>query len=69
MARMGETPRFGSGRPDRRRQPARLRCRWEDNIKVNLQEIKWRGGCWVGLAQDKDRLRALVIAVLNLWVT
>ena len=44
MARMGETPRFGSGRPDRRRQPARLRCRWEDNIKVNLQEIKWRGG-------------------------
>jgi len=43
--------RFGGGRPDRRRQPARPRYRWEDNIKVNLQEIKL-GGSWVDLAQD-----------------
>ena len=72
MARMGEKSgayKVRGGAEDRqKKQPTRPRCRREDNIKANLQEIKW-GGSWVDLAQDKDRLRALVIAVLNLWAT
>ena len=46
----------------------RLRRRWEDNIKMDLQEVG--GGCedWMELAQDRDRWRALVSAVMNLQV-
>jgi hypothetical protein len=55
------------GRPEGRRPLARSRRRWEDNIKLDLQEM----GCdmeWIELAQDRDRWRALVNAVMNLWV-
>ena len=43
----------------------RPRCRWEDNIKMDLQEV---GGCgdWMELAQDRDRWRALVNTAMNL---
>jgi hypothetical protein len=44
------------------------RRRWEDNMKMDLQEVKWRGMDWMALGQDKDRWRALVIAVMNLPV-
>jgi hypothetical protein len=46
----------------------RPRRRWEDNIKMDLQEV--RGGCgdWMELAQDRDRWRALVSTVMNLLV-
>jgi len=46
----------------------RPRCRWENNIKMDLQEV--RGGCgdWMELAQDRDRLRAFVSTVMNLRV-
>jgi len=44
------------------------RCRWVDNIRMDLQEV----GCgymdWIGLAQDRDRWQTLVSAVMNLWV-
>ena len=56
------------GKPEGKRPRGRLRCRWEDNIKMDLQE----GGCggmdWIELAQDRDRCWALVNAVMNLWV-
>jgi hypothetical protein len=39
-----------------------------DNIKIDLREIGWDGGDWVNLAQDRDRWRALVRAVMNLRV-
>jgi hypothetical protein len=39
-----------------------------DNIKMNLREIGWDGRDWIGLAQDRDRWRAYVNAVMNLWV-
>jgi hypothetical protein len=42
--------------------------RWEDNIKTNSQEVGWGGTDWIDLAEDRDRWRALVNAVMNLHV-
>jgi hypothetical protein len=55
------------GRPEGRRPLGRPRCRWKDNIKMDLQEVGW-GMDWIELAQDRDRWRALVNGVMNLWV-
>jgi hypothetical protein len=55
------------GRPEGRRPLGRSRRRWEDNIKTDLQEVGW-GMNWIELAQDRDRWRALVNAVMNLRV-
>jgi len=56
------------GKPEGRRPLGRPRRRWVDNIRVDLQEV----GCgymdWIGLAQDRDRWRTLVSAVMNLLV-
>ena len=46
----------------------RPRHRWEDNIKMVLQEVGWGCGDWMELAQDRDRWRAIVGTVRNLWV-
>jgi hypothetical protein len=53
------------GRPEGRRPLERPRRRWEDNIKMDLQEVGW-GMDWIELAQDNDRWRGLVNAVMNL---
>jgi hypothetical protein len=45
-----------------------LLCRWEDNIKMDLQEVGGGCGDWIELAQDRDRWQALVITVKNLRV-
>jgi len=55
---------FG-GKPDGKRSLGRVRRRWENNIKKDLLEVVWGGMDWIGLAQDRDRLRALVNAVMN----
>jgi hypothetical protein len=55
------------GRPDGRISLGRPRRRWEDNIKMDLQEVGW-GMDWIELAPDRDRWRALVNAVVNLRV-
>jgi len=47
---------------------ARPRRRWEDNIKVDLQEVRCGDMDWIELSQDRDRWRALVNAAMNLWV-
>jgi len=56
------------GKPEGKRPLGRLSHRWEDNIKMDLQEL----GCgvmdWIELAQDRDRWRALVNAVMNFQV-
>jgi hypothetical protein len=55
------------GRPDGRRPFGRPRRRLEDNIKMDLQEVLWGGGMeWIDMAQDRDRWRAVVSAVMNL---
>jgi len=46
----------------------RPRRRWEDNIKMDLQEVECRGTDWIELAQDRDKCRAPVNAVVNLRV-
>ena len=51
-----------------KRPLGRPRSRWEDNIKTNLQEAGYGGMDWIELAQDRDRRRALVNAVVNLRV-
>ena len=56
------------GKPEGRRPLGRPRRRWADNIRTDLQEV----GCvymnWIGLAQDRDRWRTLVSAVMNIRV-
>jgi hypothetical protein len=47
----------------------RPRRRWEDNIKMDLQEVEWGDMDWIDMAQDSDRWRALVNAVMNLRVS
>ena len=71
VARMGEERgvyRFLVGKPEGKRPLGRPRRRWVDNITMDLQEV----GCgyvdWIGLAQDRDRWRTLVSAVMKLRV-
>ena len=56
------------GRPEGKRPLGRPRRRWEDNIKMDLQEVGGGCGDWIELAQDRDRWRALVGVVRNLRV-
>ena len=54
-------------RPERKRQLRRRRCRVEDNIKMDVQEVGWWGMDWIDLAENRDRWWAVVNAVMNLW--
>jgi hypothetical protein len=56
------------GKPEGKRPLGRPRRRWEDNIKMDLQDVGCGGMDWVELAQDRDRCRALVNAEMKLWV-
>jgi hypothetical protein len=56
------------GKPERKRPLGRPRRRWEDNIKMDLQEVGGNCGDWMEVAQDRDRWRALVGKVRNLRV-
>jgi len=53
----------------RQLQLGRPRRRWEDNIKMDLQAVGCGGMDWIDLAQDRDRWRAIVIALLSLRVS
>jgi len=71
VAHMGEEKgeyRILVGKPEGRRPLGRPRSRWADNIMMDLEEV----GCgymdWIGMAQDRDRWRTLVSAVMNLRV-
>ena len=56
------------GKPGRKRSLGRPRHGWEDNIKMDLQEVRCGGMDWIELTQDRDRWCALVNAVMKLWV-
>jgi hypothetical protein len=56
------------GKPEGKRPLERPRLRWEDNIKMDLQEVGCGGVGWIERAQGRDRWRALVNAVINLRV-
>ena len=56
------------GRHFRKKPLGRPRHRWEDNIKIYIQEVGWGGMDWIDLAQDSGRRRTLVNAVMNFWV-
>jgi len=56
------------GKPEGKRPLGRPSCRWEDNIKMDLQEVGHGGRDWIYLAQDRDRWQALVNVVMNIWV-
>jgi hypothetical protein len=71
VARMGEgrnVYRVLVGKLEGKGPLERPRRRWEDGIKMDLREIGWGGEEWIHLAQDRDRWRAVVNAVMNLRV-
>jgi len=71
VARMGQERGVHSvlvGKPEGKRPLGRPRRRWEDNIKMDLQEAGRGCGDWIELAQDRDRWRTPVSTVMNLRV-
>jgi hypothetical protein len=56
------------GKPNGKRLLGKPRQRWVDNIMMDLREVGWGDVDWIGLAQDRNRWRALVNSVLNLQV-
>ena len=71
VARMGEERgvyRFLVGKPEGKIPLGRPRRRWVDNIRMDLQEVGCGWMDWIGLAQNRDRWRTLVSAVMNLRV-
>jgi hypothetical protein len=71
VARMGEKRnayRLLVGKLEGKRPLRRPRRRWVDNIRMRLGEVGWGDVDWIGLAQDRNRWRAVVNSVLNLWV-
>jgi len=58
---------FG-GKPEGKRRLGRPRSRWEDNIKMGLQEVGCGSIDWIDMSQDRDRWRAPANAVMNLRV-
>jgi len=57
------------GKPERKRLLGRPRRIWEENIKMDLQEVECGSVDWIDLAQDRDRWRAVVSTVMNVWLT
>ena len=71
VARMGKRRgvyRVLVGKPEGKRLLGRHRRRWDDNIKMDVQEVGCGGVDWIELAQDRDRWLVLVNAVMNLRV-
>jgi hypothetical protein len=59
---------FWGKKPEANKPLGRPRHRWEDNIKMDLQEVGYGGMDWIDFAQDRDRRRAVVNAVMNIWI-
>jgi len=59
---------FVVGKRDRKEQLGRPTCRWQDNIKIHLEEVGWEGVDWIPMAQDMDKRRDLVNMVVRFVV-
>jgi hypothetical protein len=57
------------GKPEQRRLPGRPGPRWEDNIRMDLREIRWEDVDWIHLAQDREQRQAVRNMVMNLKVS
>jgi hypothetical protein len=68
MGERGGVYRALVGKPEGKRPLGRPRRRWEDNIDMDLQKVGCGGVDWIELAEDRDRWRALVNAVMNFRV-
>jgi hypothetical protein len=68
MGERGGVYRILVGKPEGKRPLERARHRWEDNIKIGLQEVGCGGMDWMELAQDRNRWRVLVNGAMNLRV-
>jgi hypothetical protein len=71
VARMREKRnayRILAGKPEGKRPLGRPSRRWVYNIKMDLREIEWDGVDWIDMVQDRDKWRALVKTILNIWV-
>ena len=66
MGEEREVCRVLVGKPEGRRTLGRPRHRWVDNIRMDLQEVRCAYMDWIGLAQDRDRWRTFLSAVMNL---
>ena len=56
------------GKPEGKRQLESPRCKWDDNIKLDLQEVGLEGMAWIDVSQIRDRWQALVNAVMKFRV-
>jgi hypothetical protein len=56
------------GRPDGKSPLGRPKHRWDDNIKISIQEVGWGGVDWIDMAQDRDSWQAVVNVVMNIRV-
>jgi hypothetical protein len=71
VAQMGKKRnayRLLAGKPEGNKSLGRPRRRWVDNIRMDLVEVGWSDVDWIGLAQDRNKWRAVVNSVLNLRV-
>jgi hypothetical protein len=68
MGKKRNAYRISVGKPEGKKPLGRPRCRWVDNIKMDLREIGWDGVDCIDMAEDRDQWRALVNTVLNLRV-
>ena len=64
----GEKRHIRVGKPEGKRPLGRPRCRWKDNIKMDLKEVVWEGMDWIKLAQDRDSWQAHVNVLMNLRI-
>ena len=56
------------GKPEGMRSLGRPTRKWEDNIKISLQKVGYESMEWIDVARDRDRCRAIVNAVISIWV-